>query len=81
MERGGAQPLASRPGFRCSPGTFLRAGARDLARRRDLPLQVTGVSHLFGLHWTPVPVTATIIEPIWLLAAGVRLRGVPRLLG
>lgn len=37
-------------------GERLRAGARALAERRDVPLQVTGIAHLFGLHWTPVPV-------------------------
>lgn len=38
-------------------GETVREGARELAARRKVPLQVTGLSHLFGLHWTETPVT------------------------
>ncbi len=38
-------------------GESLREGVRDVARRLDVPLQVTGMGHTFGLHWTPTPVT------------------------
>ncbi|WP_238586174.1 aspartate aminotransferase family protein [Rhodococcus rhodochrous] len=34
----------------------LRSGVRDLATRMDVPLQVTGVAHVFGLHWSEIPV-------------------------
>jgi glutamate-1-semialdehyde 2,1-aminomutase len=37
-------------------GERLRSGGREVATRLNVPLQVTGVSHLFGLHWTPQPV-------------------------
>lgn len=37
-------------------GERLRSGVRDIGSRRDVPLQVTGLSHVFGIHWTPTPV-------------------------
>ena len=37
-------------------GERLRAGLRDLAAHRAVPLQVTGTAHLFGIHWTTAPV-------------------------
>jgi glutamate-1-semialdehyde 2,1-aminomutase len=37
-------------------GERLRAGARAVAAERDVPLQVTGLSHMFGLHWTKTPI-------------------------
>jgi glutamate-1-semialdehyde 2,1-aminomutase len=37
-------------------GERVRVGARDIAVRRNAPLQVTGTAHLFGLHWTPTEI-------------------------
>lgn len=37
-------------------GEYLRSGMCDIAQRRQVPLQVTGLAHFFGLHWTPEPV-------------------------
>jgi glutamate-1-semialdehyde 2,1-aminomutase len=37
-------------------GERLRGGVREVATRLDVPLQVTGVSQMFGFHWTPQPV-------------------------
>lgn len=37
-------------------GERLRSGVRDIGVRRRVPLQVTGVSQLFGIHWTSTPV-------------------------
>ena len=34
-------------------GDQLRSGVRKIADRLGLPLQVTGLGHFFGLHWTP----------------------------
>lgn len=38
-------------------GSYLRRGVNAMACRTGLPLQCTGAGHLFGLHWTPVPVS------------------------
>jgi glutamate-1-semialdehyde 2,1-aminomutase len=40
-----------------SLGDHLRAGVREVADRRGVPLQVTGLGHLFSMHWTAEPVT------------------------
>jgi glutamate-1-semialdehyde 2,1-aminomutase len=37
-------------------GERLRSGVRKIAVQRSVPLQVTGLSHIFGIHWTPTPV-------------------------
>jgi glutamate-1-semialdehyde 2,1-aminomutase len=37
-------------------GDRLREGVRAVARRLDVPLQSTGVAHLFALHWGAEPV-------------------------
>ena len=37
-------------------GERLRTGVREIGERRAVPLQVTGLSHIFGIHWTPTPV-------------------------
>ena len=37
-------------------GEYFRSGLRDVARRLDLPLQVTGIAHMFGLHFTETQV-------------------------
>lgn len=37
-------------------GEQLRTGVLEIADRRRVPLQVTGLAHFFGLHWTPEPV-------------------------
>jgi glutamate-1-semialdehyde 2,1-aminomutase len=37
-------------------GDRLRTGVTRLAKRYDIPLQVTGMGQFFGLHWTPDPV-------------------------
>lgn len=37
-------------------GERLRSGVRDVGARRRVPLQVTGLAHVFGLHWTTTPV-------------------------
>ncbi|WP_051163634.1 aspartate aminotransferase family protein [Nocardia brevicatena] len=39
-----------------SLGEQLRAGVFEIAAKRRVPLQVTGIAHFFGLHWTPEPV-------------------------
>lgn len=39
-----------------SLGERLRSGARDMAARLNVPLQVTGVGHVFGFHWSEVPI-------------------------
>ena len=38
-------------------GERLRGGAREVAARLHVPLKVTGISQLFGLHWTEHQVT------------------------
>lgn len=37
-------------------GEYFRSGLRDVARRLELPLQATGLAHMFGLHFTETPV-------------------------
>jgi len=37
-------------------GDLLRDEVRKVARRRSVPLQVTGAGHMFGLFWSPDPI-------------------------
>jgi glutamate-1-semialdehyde 2,1-aminomutase len=38
-------------------GDLVRSDLRQLFARLEVPMQVTGVAHLFSFHWTDRPVT------------------------